>query len=54
MRRWKSIFFYLVLALLCYGIAAAAGGRLAFAVFLGAAIFWELMFWKALLWPKRR
>ena len=47
--RAKRVLFYLTLALVCYGIAFAAGGRIAFGVFVVAGAVGELMFWKELL-----
>ena len=51
--RTKRILFYLVLALVCYAIGFAGGGRAAFMVFLIAGMIGELLFWKELIWPSR-
>lgn len=52
-RRTTRILFYLALALVCYGIAFAVGGGVAFAVFLVVGAVGELAMWKELLFPKR-
>lgn len=54
MRRWKHILAYLLLAIVGYFIAVTAGGKAAFIVFIAGAAFFELLFWKELLWPKKR
>lgn len=47
--RAPRIFFFLVLALICYGIGVFFGeGTLAFALFFGVGIFAELVFWRHL------
>ena len=53
-RRAARILFYLVLALICYGIAAVAGGGIAFAIFLVAGAVGELAMWRELLFPARK
>ena len=54
MRRWKLIFVYLFLAILGYFVAVTAGARAAFILFITGAAFFELLFWKELLWPKAK
>jgi hypothetical protein len=46
----QRIFVYLILAFVCYAIAAFFGDtRLAFVVFACAGIFLELIFWRHLI-----
>ena len=54
MRRWKHIFAYLFLAVFGYFVAVTAGARTAFVFFITGAAFFELLFWKELLWPNDR
>ena len=49
--RSKRVFFYLILALVCYGASFVAGGQAAFVAFLLVGAVGELMFWKELFFP---
>lgn len=52
--RTGRLLTYLALALVCYAISAVAGFRGALVMFLLLGGLLELMFWKELLWPRRK
>lgn len=52
----QRILFYLILALVCYGIAFTSTYRVAIAVFLVAGIVGELLLWREVFtaaWGRR-